>query len=137
MATHSCILAWKIPWTEDPGRLQSMGSQRVGHNSDFTSQTHCSLRIDNVNPWDTTFLPHHQSVRIVHELITHPGTPLPHLVFNNALLQGHSWWPSGSDCTSSVGGVGSIPGWGAKILHAMCCTPPNLFVIIKKNALLQ
>ena len=30
--THSSILAWKIPWTEDPGRLQSMGSQRVGHN---------------------------------------------------------------------------------------------------------
>ena len=32
MATHSSILAWKIPWMEDCGRLQSMGSQRVGHN---------------------------------------------------------------------------------------------------------
>ena len=32
MATHSSILAWKIPWTEEPGRVQSMGSQRVGHN---------------------------------------------------------------------------------------------------------
>ena len=32
MAIHSSTLAWKIPWTEDPGRLQSMGSQRVGHN---------------------------------------------------------------------------------------------------------
>ena len=32
MATHSSILAWKIPRTEEPGRLQSMGSQRVGHN---------------------------------------------------------------------------------------------------------
>ena len=32
MATHSCILAWEIPWMEDPGGLQSMGSQRVGHN---------------------------------------------------------------------------------------------------------
>ena len=32
MATHSSILAWKIPWTEEPGRLQSMGSQRAGHN---------------------------------------------------------------------------------------------------------
>ena len=31
-ATHSSTLAWKIPWTEDPSRLQSMGSQRVGHN---------------------------------------------------------------------------------------------------------
>ena len=33
MATHSSILAWRIPWTEEPGRLQSMWSQRVGHNS--------------------------------------------------------------------------------------------------------
>ena len=32
MATHSSILAWKIPWTEEPLRLQSMGSQRVGHD---------------------------------------------------------------------------------------------------------
>ena len=31
MATHSSILAWRIPWTEDPGGLQSMGSQRVRH----------------------------------------------------------------------------------------------------------
>ena len=30
MATHSNILAWRIPWSEEPGRLQSMGSQRVG-----------------------------------------------------------------------------------------------------------
>ena len=32
IATHSSILSWKIPWMEEPGRLQSMGSQRVGHN---------------------------------------------------------------------------------------------------------
>ena len=32
MATHSSTIAWKIPWTEEPGRLQSMGSQRVRHN---------------------------------------------------------------------------------------------------------
>ena len=32
MATHSSILAWRIPWTEKPGGLQSMGSQRVGHD---------------------------------------------------------------------------------------------------------
>ena len=32
MATHSIILAWKIPWMEEPGRLQSMGSLRVAHN---------------------------------------------------------------------------------------------------------
>ena len=32
MATHSSTLAWRIPWTEETGRLQSMGSQRVGHD---------------------------------------------------------------------------------------------------------
>ena len=32
MATYSSIFPWKIPWTEEPGRLQSMGSQRVGHD---------------------------------------------------------------------------------------------------------
>ena len=32
MATHSNIIAWEIPWTEEPGGLPSMGSQRVGHN---------------------------------------------------------------------------------------------------------
>ena len=32
MTTHSRILVWKIPWTEEPGRLQSVGSQRVSHD---------------------------------------------------------------------------------------------------------
>ena len=43
MATHSSILAWRIPWTEEPGGLQSTGSQRVGHDwvtSHFLSHTH-------------------------------------------------------------------------------------------------
>ena len=39
MATHSSILAWKIPWTEEPGGLQSMGSQRVRHDL-ATKQEH-------------------------------------------------------------------------------------------------
>ena len=38
MATHSSILAWKIPWTEEPGRLQSMGWQRV--RQDLATNTH-------------------------------------------------------------------------------------------------
>ena len=32
MATHSCIFAWRIPWTEEPGGLQSIGSQKVWHD---------------------------------------------------------------------------------------------------------
>ena len=39
MATHTSILAWEIPWTEEPGGQQSMGSQRVGHNLE-TKQQH-------------------------------------------------------------------------------------------------
>ena len=44
MATHSCILAWRIPWTEEPGGLQSMGSQRNGHHS-VTKQLYTQLKI--------------------------------------------------------------------------------------------
>ena len=44
MATHSSILAWEIPWTEEPAGLQSRGSQRVGHDSmtDHISLSQCS-----------------------------------------------------------------------------------------------
>ena len=38
MATHSSILAWRIPWTEKPGGLQSLGLQRVGHDSETLEQ---------------------------------------------------------------------------------------------------
>ena len=54
MAPHSSTLAWKIPWTEEPGRLQSMGSLRVGHNwSDlacFWSWTTSSLSLVDLIP---------------------------------------------------------------------------------------
>ena len=47
MATHSNIFAWRIPWTEEPGGLQSIGSQRVGHNSrDLQART--DGRIPNI-----------------------------------------------------------------------------------------
>ena len=40
IATHSSILAWRIPWTEEPGGMQSMGSQRVGRDRDDLAHTH-------------------------------------------------------------------------------------------------
>ena len=51
MATHSSILAWRIPWTEESGRLQSMGSQRVGHDWSDSALTQgmftsCSYAVD-------------------------------------------------------------------------------------------
>ena len=52
MATHSSTLLWRIPWTEEPGELQSMGSKRVGHAQ--TLFTHLSLI--------TLEVPHHSHV---------------------------------------------------------------------------
>ena len=62
IATHSSILAWRIPWTEEPGQLQSMGSQRI--RSDWaTNIMHCAIhspldhwnqKIDDVNSHLTT-----------------------------------------------------------------------------------
>ena len=50
MATHSSILAWRILWTEEPGRLQSMGSQRVGHNWSDSACVHAPIgRL--INSW--------------------------------------------------------------------------------------
>ena len=58
MAAHSSILAWKIPWTEEPGRLQSMGSQRVGH--DWATKQNCSHKMHSVCSETTqTHFSHH------------------------------------------------------------------------------
>ena len=47
MATHSSIVAWRIPWTEEPGGLQSKGLQRAGHDWSDWACTHSSLRVGN------------------------------------------------------------------------------------------
>jgi len=46
MATHSSILAWRIPWTEEPDRLQSMGLQTVGH--DWVTSTYRHIYTENL-----------------------------------------------------------------------------------------
>ena len=52
MATHSRVLAWEIPWTEQPGGLQSRGSQRVGHNlvTAHTTMNTVGNRETNISP---------------------------------------------------------------------------------------
>ena len=79
MATHSSILAWRIPWIEEPGRLQSMGSQRVGHNwvislSFFHFQIVNERRMGQLQPVVTVFqdacLPLKNSWPGVHTLYT-------------------------------------------------------------------
>ena len=60
MAPHSSIFAWKIPWTEKPGGLQSMGSQRVGHDFTFTfmhniqAKVHAALEFFTLSRWRTS-----------------------------------------------------------------------------------
>ena len=48
-ATHSSILAWRIPWTEEPGGLQSIGSQRVGHNWSWTQLKQLSMHAQTLD----------------------------------------------------------------------------------------
>ena len=67
MATHSTILAWRIPWTEEPGRLQSKGSHRARNDWDTKHNSHRHL-----SPKFFTFL-NWSSVRIKHQ------TPIPRL----------------------------------------------------------
>ena len=55
MATHSSTLAWRIPWTEEPGGLQSMGSQRVWH--DWATNTFTSLSFSRLFPQGSSTLP--------------------------------------------------------------------------------
>ena len=47
MATHSSILAWRITWAEEPGGLQSMASQRMGHNLVTNTYTHTQQQLTN------------------------------------------------------------------------------------------
>ena len=88
MATHSSTLAWKIPWTEEPGRLQSMGLQRVGH--DFTTSLQSSVS----------------------------GSVYSHFFETDSQNCGnlcHSCVPCGSDGKESAcnaGDLGSLPGLG-------------------------
>ena len=48
MATHSCIFAWRIPWTEEPGRLQSIGLQRVRHDWRDLAHMHTGIEISEI-----------------------------------------------------------------------------------------
>ena len=45
VATHSIILAWRIPWTEEPRGLQIMGLQRVGHNKQLSTHAHIAISV--------------------------------------------------------------------------------------------
>ena len=111
MATHSNTLAWKIPWTEKPGRLQSMWSQRVGHNwatsLHFTSEgpyptlvtVHCSVTQSCwlCNSMDCSmpgFPVHHQLPELAQTNIPELVMPSKHLILCCSLLLLPSVFPS-------------------------------------------
>ena len=64
MATHSSILAWRIPWTEEPGGLQSMGSQRAGHDSVTNTKSLIMLREHRGIGYFRVFLVEHKVYHI-------------------------------------------------------------------------
>ena len=64
MATHSSVLAWRIPWTEEPGRQQSVGLQRAGHNwgtntaLSYILSPFCTIQgdeLNNISKWSTSY----------------------------------------------------------------------------------
>ena len=57
MVTHSSFLTWEVPWTEEAGKLQSMGSQRVGHNSDLHFPGGSVVKNPPANARDTGLIP--------------------------------------------------------------------------------
>ena len=93
MATHSSILAWRIPWTEEPGRLQSTGSQRVGH--DWATSLHFTSSGENTRPfrYDLNQTTYNNTVKVTN---TFKGLDLVDRVPENFATLSKRWWPKPS-----------------------------------------
>ena len=107
IASHSSTLAWKIPWTEEPGRLQSMRLLGVGHDWSNLAAAERRSRELLMNSQGTIctcdcYLKWGQSWDFL-------GSPVVKTSFSNAA---HMGW----------GDAGSIPGWGTRTLHAAQCS---------------
>ena len=90
MAIHSSTIAWKIPWTEEPGRLQSMGSQRVGHDW-ATSLSLYFKKGKNANKIHTQ----KKICAVYGECVVTNQT-------RQKMFSGFPWWSSGKDYTLPV-----------------------------------
>ena len=83
MATHSNILAWRIPWTKEPGRPQSMGSKRVRHNGATKRRVTCTAsRVEHAHPLGPTNSTGRHTIYLRGALALNTGTEM----FNAALL---------------------------------------------------
>ena len=102
MATHSSTLAWRIPWREEPGRLQSMASQRVSHWA--TEHTHIILYLKCVSSRDQLYV-----LKIL------PDNLILWLVYLVYIFTSLLGFPGGAEVKASAwnaGDPGSIPGSG-------------------------
>ena len=104
MAPHSSTLAWKIPWTEEPGRLQSMGSLRVGHD------------------WVTSLWPIGEG----------NGNPLQYSCLENPRDEG-AWWAAVYGVAQSRTGLKRLSSQGNKLLHAAGCDRQGVWAKIVNN----
>ena len=100
IAAYSSILAWKIPWTEEPGRLQSMGSQRVGHDWETKHRTgHCYMSLGRSLPF---FEP--ESCSVLSDFLWFMEYTVHSIQFNSI----HSNWTIQSNSPGQNTGVGSL-----------------------------
>ena len=134
IATHSSILVWRIPWTEKPGGLQSMGSRRVRHG--WATNTFLFCKIKSLLEMDCTKM--WMYLRL-------------NWTLNNGYDGDFPGGPKVKTSPSNAEGAGSMPGQGAKIPHDLqpknrsikqkqCCnkfnkktwsTSKNLFKMVK------
>ena len=91
MATHSSTLAWKIPWSEKPGRLQSMGSQRVGHDWVTSIHFYIDIHIYTIKYFlstcfyfytDKCIHSHIQTMHLIHVNQDHVHYSLPEIILS-------------------------------------------------------
>ena len=85
MATHSCLLAWRILWTEEPSRLQSMGLQRVGHDC-----------VTNISPFQTVISSHA------------PSSCTSTCKIADGLCS-KAWWLSRQHCQTLISSLEALP----------------------------
>ena len=130
MATHSSTLAWKIPWMEEPGRLQSMGSRRVRHERLYFHFSLSCTGEGNGNPLQCSCLENPRDGRAWWAAVygvAQSRTRLKRLSSSSREFPGH---PLVSTQCFHYCGLASTPGWGTKIPQAMQYSQ-NIFLIRK------
>ena len=135
MAMHSSTRAWKIPWTDESGGLQSMGLQRVGH--DWSNWAHLMIIYLKRPMGISTDFRGCVCVRVRARARARTCASTLACQKKNAypqpMMLAQKWPHSGASlevqwfrlCTSTAGAADSIPGWKIKILHAVWCGQIN------------